>query len=374
MIVALISTKLPIWASSPISDRRPQPANGPTIAPRPIRAPSKSQNERITAPSPPRDPGPNTHVGLDHDVARELCVGGKTHRVGRNHGDAGLERRRAQPLLHDRLRLGEFGLSVHARAPPSGPHFQRDGLEPFAARDGDGVGEIELALGVVVGDLVKDGERGVAAQPHHAGIAQPNRLLRGACVLLLADGEKLVVLRNQAAIAGRISGTEAEHGDGRAVRQRRTQAGERARADQRRVAIDDHRSRAPAPARPGGEHGVGGSPPLGLNENLRLGRGELDDRGDGFMAGPMTTATLPPVVDRDSTCSISGRPAMVCNTFGRGLRMRVPSPAASTMVEQVVTLGMHSFGMPERSSLRAFCVGMEIGSLQKTQPCKSDPC
>jgi hypothetical protein len=44
------------------------------------------------------------------------------------------------------------------------------------------------------------------------------------------------------------------------------------------------------------------------------------------------------------------------------------------MVEQVVTLGIYPFGMPERSSLRAFCAGMGIGSLQKTQPCSSDPC
>src|SRR6267142_2707238 len=54
--------------------------------------------------------------------------------------------------------------------------------------------------------------------------------------------------------------------------------------------------------------------------------------------GPITTATAPPVArTAASTCASSVRPPMACSTFGREDRMRVPSPAASTIVRQVLS-------------------------------------
>jgi hypothetical protein len=50
-------------------------------------------------------------------------------------------------------------------------------------------------------------------------------------------------------------------------------------------------------------------------------------------SGPITTATWsqPAAPAALKTCAISGRPPISCSTLGRLARMRVPSPAASTM-------------------------------------------
>jgi hypothetical protein len=52
---------------------------------------------------------------------------------------------------------------------------------------------------------------------------------------------------------------------------------------------------------------------------------------------PTTTAivVLPALATASSTWASSDRPAIACSTFGRAERMRVPSPAASTMARQL---------------------------------------
>src|SRR4029079_6470740 len=56
--------------------------------------------------------------------------------------------------------------------------------------------------------------------------------------------------------------------------------------------------------------------------------------------GPTTTAVAPqPALETaPSTWASNEWPAILCNTFGRAERMRVPSPAASTMARQVRSL------------------------------------
>src|SRR6185436_6073629 len=56
--------------------------------------------------------------------------------------------------------------------------------------------------------------------------------------------------------------------------------------------------------------------------------------------GPTTTAAaLPPALETaSSTWASNDWPAILCSTFGRAERMRVPSPAASTMARQVRSL------------------------------------
>ena len=76
-----------------------------------------------------------------------------------------------------------------------------------------------------------------------------------------------------------------------------------------------------------------------LHENLRRpaanARGLGRDRRRG--PGPTTTAVAVPPAARTaaSTWASSERPATACSTFGRAERMRVPSPAASTIARQV---------------------------------------
>src|SRR5271169_1764522 len=53
--------------------------------------------------------------------------------------------------------------------------------------------------------------------------------------------------------------------------------------------------------------------------------------------GPMTIAVevTPAAATAASTCASSERPATSCSTFGFDERMRVPSPAASTIAKQL---------------------------------------
>ena len=61
-------------------------------------------------------------------------------------------------------------------------------LEPVAGGERYGIGQVELALGVVVADPAEQAERGRArAEAHDAGIAERQRALGIARVLLLAD-------------------------------------------------------------------------------------------------------------------------------------------------------------------------------------------
>src|SRR5947209_7785255 len=54
-------------------------------------------------------------------------------------------------------------------------------------------------------------------------------------------------------------------------------------------------------------------------------------------SGPTTTATasVPAPRTAANTCASIDRPAIGCSTFGSAERMRVPSPAASTIARQV---------------------------------------
>jgi hypothetical protein len=59
----------------------------------------------------------------------------------------------------------------------------------------------------------------------------------------------------------------------------------------------------------------------------------------GSCPGASTTATDPPISRTATrTCAISVRFPIACNTFGRDDRIRVPSPAASTIERQLLAL------------------------------------
>ena len=86
---------------------------------------------------------------------------------------------------------------------------------------------------------------------------------------MLADRHQAVALEQQPAVAGGVGGTEAEHGEGGALRQRRAQPRKRLGRNQRRVAERHQQIVGAAGDRvAGGQHGMRGAEALGLNERL----------------------------------------------------------------------------------------------------------
>jgi hypothetical protein len=73
---------------------------------------------------------------------------------------------------------------------------------------------------------------------------------------------------------------------------------------------------------------------------LASGSTRLASVATASLSGPTTTAVAvaPASETAASTWASNDRPAILCNTFGRAERMRVPSPAASTMARQVRSL------------------------------------
>ena len=68
-----------------------------------------------------------------------------------------------------------------------------------------------------------------------------------------------------------------------------------------------------------------------------LGASARASRATASWPGPTTTAMSPPpaFIAAPSTCASSVRPPTACSTFGQAERMRVPSPAASTIARHV---------------------------------------
>ena len=110
----------------------------------------------------------------------------------------------------------------------------------------------------------------MAIERHHPGIAQRDLALGFAGIGVLADRDELVAVLQQAPVAGRIGGTEAEHGEPCAVGERRAHPREGAGGDQRRVAKDDQQIvRTSRNRRTRGQRRMRRSETLALNENIR---------------------------------------------------------------------------------------------------------
>ena len=104
---------------------------------------------------------------------------------------------------------------------------------------------------------------------------------------MLADRHQAVAFEQQPAVAGGVDGTEAEHGKGCALRQRRAQPRKRLGRNQRRVAERHQQIVGAARDRgAGGQHGMRGAEALGLNEGRRIGADALDLVGDRLVVRP----------------------------------------------------------------------------------------
>ena len=142
----------------------------------------------------------------------------------------------------------------------------------MSSDDGHGIDQIIFALAVGIADPVENFERIAAVERHHAGIAQRDLALLGAGVGLLADRDQAVALHQQPAIAGRIGGAEAEHGERGAILQRRAHARESLGRNQRRVAERDQEIVGAARDRLARrQQRMRGAEPLALHEGLGIG-------------------------------------------------------------------------------------------------------
>src|SRR5258708_264799 len=231
------------------------------------------------------DAGTDHHERFDRDVAAKFRIGGEVNRLGRDHGDAGVERRLTQPRLHDLLGFRKLGLGVDAA------HFVLAGLDhnrlqSHLANDGNRVAQIILALAVGVTDLFDDFKRLAAIERHHTGIAEVYGAFSGRRVGLLADRDQAVAFDQQSAVAGGIGGAKAEHGKCRAVFQWRAQTLERGGRNQRRIAKRNQQVvRAAGNGIAGGEHRMRGAQTLALNERLRVRTHALGLFHDSLVAG-----------------------------------------------------------------------------------------
>ena len=231
-------------------------------------------------------PGPITTNGSMVTSLPNCGVGGEKNCFGRDQRDAGVHRRFAQPRLHHGFGLGKLRLGVDAA------HFvffcfDHDGLQSQVSCNGHGIDQIIFALGVGVTDPVENFQRALAVERHHAGIAQRDLALLGAGVGLLADRDQLLALHQEPAVAGRIGGAEAEHGERGAVLQRRAHALKGLGRNQRRVAKGNQEIVGAARDRLARrQHRMRRAEPLALDVGLGVGADAARLGGHGRVVGP----------------------------------------------------------------------------------------
>ena len=114
---------------------------------------------------------------------------------------------------------------------------------------------------------------------------------------------------------------------------------ERRRPHERRVAVNDEDViglAARSPPWPPAPHARFRAAPAARKASA-CGSTRCASAATASCPGPITTAVsaMPASAMAASTCARSGRPATACRTFGTAERMRVPSPAASTIARQV---------------------------------------
>ena len=257
----------------------------------PTCAPSRCEKARISRAVVDRDAGTEHDVRLDGDVLAEFGVGGQKHRLRRDHGDAGVHRGGAQALLQHGFGFGKLRLGIDA-AHVVLLGFDRHRLQAHLAGNGNRIGQIVFALGVGIADPLENRQRLAAGKRHQPAIAEADFALVRAGVALFADGDELIALRHQPAIAGRVGRPESKHRDRCALRQRRAQ---RASVCGRTSGVSANITRISSAPRASALRAASTACAVPrrsrLLENLRLGRDAQRLLGDRRRApGPTTTA------------------------------------------------------------------------------------
>ena len=148
----------------------------------------------------------------------------------------------------------------------------RDGLA-HAHVDAYHVGEVVLALGVVVGDLVDIGREALAAEAVGAGVAlEESDALLGRAVLVLDDGAHAVVLDEHTAVARDVRRRHGEQRAGVVVSAGGIYQGSYGLgANERQVAVENHHGSGKAVQGVAHHaHGVAGAQTLGLLDKLHV--------------------------------------------------------------------------------------------------------
>ena len=219
-------------------------------------------------------------LGKQLDVLGDLHIRADPHLVGVDYGDAGGHVRVVDATLHDLGDLGQLDAGVDAQALGGVVGGERKHGAAGVAADLKHVGEVELALGVVVADLGQRVEQGARVEAIEAGVALVDRRLLGRGILLLDDALDLAVgIADDATVAGGVVQLHGEHHHGGVVLVAHLrQAGDGLRLDKRAVA-GEHRER---PVEAGesvgaGEHRARRAVLHFLHHHLRVAFDQRDD-------------------------------------------------------------------------------------------------
>ena len=215
-------------------------------------------------------------VRADRHVAAEARVVAEPDRLGGEQGRPFGHGARAQVLLQRRLGESEIRARVDADELLLGCLDIGTG-QTLLARECHDRGQVIFALGVAPIDPREEGEGVPAVDRHDARVAECQPSLGGACVLHLDDRlEGALFAGDEAGIAARVRGAEAEHGDGRLrlLPARCQQALEGGFGDEGRVAEEhQHVAREAREQCPCREYRVAGAEGLGLHDRgVRLDR------------------------------------------------------------------------------------------------------
>lgn len=143
------------------------------------------------------------------------------HRFGRDQRHTGQHHLAALAVLPDGLGFREFCAIVDADDVID-RHFNRRDVQALAMCNGHNIGKVIFALGIVVANGIQQCQCFASAHGHQAAIAEADLLLGVCRFLFLDNGDQLVTILDQAAIAMRTYRAETDHHDIRAIGQART--------------------------------------------------------------------------------------------------------------------------------------------------------
>ncbi len=210
-------------------------------------------------------------VHVDRDVAAtfECAAHVEASRIGERH--TGHQQRLGDIVLMNPFELGKLLLAIHAERFPRFVRLGGDDFEPGFDRHLDRVGQVELALCIVVFQRGEPAAEAPGRRDDDARVDLGDLELLGRCVFLFDDARHLAVLiAHDAAIAAGVVECDGENAvavPARAIGQRLQRAGAR----ERHIAVQHQRGFGRIEQRQRLLYRVAGA-------ELLLLRGELDVR------------------------------------------------------------------------------------------------
>ena len=268
---------------------------------------------------------------LEQDGRLDPRRGGIGDRHARQHV------REVDPVAQRGAGSGKLHAGVHAlRLVRVGRNVRRDSLASLDQVE-HGIGEIELALGVVRLEPLERGPQSVCPEDVDRRVALPQRELLGCRVERLDDrADAAVRSADDPAVGTRLDGLEREDGRGGTLPAMRLQ--ELARAGRTSGAACRPRGRAPRRRRPRARRGCCGSrlpcrarapgPATSTSPNASRVAGEATTRVRAGSSGRAASSTQSTIL----------RPRIGWRCLGTDERMRVPRPPAITTAASFVSV------------------------------------